>query len=506
MNNKWFALVLVAMISLSLLLIGFMAVLFVPWFAPTRHDIAAYWIATRFWYLGIVLVLIVPFALPYMWKAWKAWHFHSHEKSLSRATRTLVLETTSLIASARENRDNVDVAFSDRMTPTSVKVITSVMAAQRRSVQEVAPQPDTKELPAPAQPPFPTSVNYTDIRAQIPHGHILVGIGRLGVETKNAIVGACLWIVGLSGTGKTSTTVLRVEERASDGHYFLGVDPHWFKPESLYHAIYQSEEGQPLAYAPRFLKPMAKTAEEMKQILTMFLNEFNGRKGSTIAKPWKKITLLVDEVDALMDPTAKEGKEIADMLPSIARICGQEARNFNMGGIFISQQATGLAWLRKMALMIIVHQLLMESEKKLALNGDTEAIEDMKSWPIGRTYVYGVGFTEGPRTVQQPYFSAVPRIVDAVPPSQMEDLQPKQSSVEDMGRQWEAAQEAVGRDTDKQVVPNSFELKKLLSEIGKMKANGASNDAILRQYGVTPGGRNNQNLKALTEIISESEA
>jgi hypothetical protein len=80
-----------------------------------------------------------------------------------------------------------------------------------------------------------------------------------------------------------------------------------------------------------------------------------------------------------------------------------------MGGIFISQQATGLAWLRKVSLMVIVHQLLMESEKRLALNGDKEAIEDMKSWPVGRTYVYGVGFQDGPRTVQQPYFT---RVVD----------------------------------------------------------------------------------------------
>jgi hypothetical protein len=76
-----------------------------------------------------------------------------------------------------------------------------------------------------------------------------------------------------------------------------------------------------------------------------------------------------------------------------------------MGGMFISQQATNLAWLRKVALMIIVHQLLMESEKKLALNGDTAVIDAMKTWPIGRTYVYGVGFQDGPRTVQQPYFA-----------------------------------------------------------------------------------------------------
>ena len=107
-----------------------------------------------------------------------------------------------------------------------------------------------------------------------------------------------------------------------------------------------------------------------------------------------------------MDPTTEEEEEIKAMLPTIARICGQEARNFLMGGMFISQQATGLAWLRKMALMVIVHQLLMQNEKELACNENKEVVKDMETWPIGRTYVYGVGFSKtGPLTVQQPYFA-----------------------------------------------------------------------------------------------------
>lgn len=255
---------------------------------------------------------------------------------------------------------------------------------------------------------LPTEVLYNDIRGQIPRGHILVGIGRTGIETKERAVGACTWIVGLSGTGKTSTTVLRVEERAADNHAFLGVDPHWFKDDSLFHAIYETLDGESGPYANRFLAPMAKTPAESLKILKTFLAEFNARKGGQRSKPWRRITLLVDEVGAMMDKataTTPEEKEIIDLLPSIARICGQEARNFEMGGIFISQQATGLAWLRKVALMVIVHQLLQESEKKLATNNDAEVMGEMKTWPIGRTYVYGVGFgTEGPRTVQQPYF------------------------------------------------------------------------------------------------------
>lgn len=280
---------------------------------------------------------------------------------------------------------------------------------------------------------LPTNVRYEDIKHLIPQGHILVGIGLEGVETKPQAVGACLWIVGLSGTGKTSTTVLRVEERKQAGHSFLGADPHWFKDDSLFHAVFETLDGQPGPYADRFLLPMAKTPEEMLAVLNAFLAEFQARKAGQRQKPWRKITLLIDEVGSSMDKamaTTSEEKAIIELLPSIARICGQEARNFNMGGIFISQQATGVAWLRKVALMVIVHQLHQESEKKLATNNDPKVMEEMKYWPIGRTYTFGVGFgQEGPRTVQQPYFK--PTVVEStavIECDEMETLQPKKQT------------------------------------------------------------------------------
>ncbi len=281
------------------------------------------------------------------------------------------------------------------------------------AIENVQAFPSLKR-PAPIKPAdealalpgtLPTYVRYEDVRYQVPNGHVLVGVGQAGIDTREEHVGACVWIVGLSGTGKTSTTVIRVEERHEKGHKFLGVDPHWFKDDSLTNAL--------KPYASDFLMPIAQTPAETVNVLRFFIDEFKGRKEGRIPKPWQKITLLVDEVNALMDATTEEEKEIGDLLKFIARICGQEARNFLMGGIFISQQATNLAWLRKVALMVIVHQLLMESEKKLATNEDQEVMKAMKTWPIGRTYVYGVGFQDGPRTVQQPYFK--PTVVEADP-------------------------------------------------------------------------------------------
>lgn len=371
------------------------------------------------WLFGAVVVLIVIFTIRLVLRAHDIYHdivTRHHERQGQAAA---VQRQKLLIDQQRLKNQQLEVKIElERQLPLVIKYAlehghnitynskeglqVQNYLSNVHSIQGQLPGPGQEEN-APADE-LPTNVAYEDIRGQVPRGHILVGVGSQGVETKNKAVGACLWIVGLSGTGKTSTTVLRVEERAADKHGFLGVDPHAFKPDSLYHAIYETEDGQPGPYKDRFFMPMATTPEETRQVLQMFLDEFNARKAGQRPKPWQRVTLLVDEVNALMDATTKEEKAIAEMLPSIARICGQEARNFEMGGIFISQQATGLAWLRKVALMIIVHQLLQESEKKLATNNDTEAMAAMKRWPIGRTYVYGVGFQEGPRTVQQPYF------------------------------------------------------------------------------------------------------
>ena len=382
-------------------------------------------------------------------------------------------------------RPGYSTKFADSGT---IEIIAPMV--RTRVVEEEMREVEPLQIEAPRR--LPDRVRYEEIRSQIPQGHILVGVGASGVETKERAVGACVWIVGLSGTGKTSTTTLRVDERKQEGHKFLGADPHFFKGESLFHAIYEKEDGRPGPYKGDFLAPMGRTPEEILDVLKMFLDEFNARKSKRRPKPWQKITLLVDEVSAMMDKalaTTPEEKEIIDLLPSIARICGQEARDFQMGGIFISQQATYLAWLRKYALMIIVHQLLQESEKKLATNSDSEVMEEMKYWPIGRTYVYGVGFQEGPRTVQQPLFEPKMDNLSFLPRDPWEDL----------GRHPEGNGEDAGREKDASEDVTPLVLRRFLNDAGKMHAAGQSIDSILKAHGLTPGGRNNQNLKSLLE-------
>lgn len=288
--------------------------------------------------------------------------------------------------------------------------------------------PDQKQLGAPVDA-LPTRVLYEDIQHEVEPGQVIIGIGPNGVETKDEkLNGACVWIVGNSGTGKTSSAVVRVEERYNRKHKFMGYDPHWFKPDSLTNAV--------VGYSGSFLKPMARYPEEGLVVLEDFLARFNNRKYGREPKPWQPITLIVEEVNAIIDPTTPEEEEVAKLLPTIVRICGTESRNFEMGGIFLSQTATNLAWLRKVALLVIVHQMLMKSEIELAVGGyvTKEFVDDMKTWPRGRTYVFGINFGEVPHNVQQPYFekpqgSLEWRFEEVPEQSQQEQKQPPLSLV-----------------------------------------------------------------------------
>jgi hypothetical protein len=195
---------------------------------------------------------------------------------------------------------------------------------------------------------------------------------------------------------------------------------------------------------------------------------------------------------------------VMEKLKKIARICGQESRDFNLFSIFISHKGTGLAWLRSEALMVIVHQVLQFSERLVVCNQDREMARNMDNWPKGRSLVYGIAFLEGPRLVQQPVVKT--RVIDAT--VRMPDLPRKTLGKlsEDPARYRQEAQnlsedrrEATGRETD-EVFSCTLELKNILKEAGRRRDNGESIDSILK-----PGGRNNQNLKMLLDGMAMQE-
>src|SRR5215469_14954415 len=283
-------------------------------------------------------------------------------------------------------------------------------AGKARPSTKVTEEEPTAATGQSAQAQLPTYVRYEEIRPQIPHGRALVGVSGRGIETKEDSVRALVWIVGGSGTGKTNTVCIRVDDDDRRGHRFLVIDPHRFKKDSLYHAI--------KGYASQFLLPVAMEPEDVLATLNAFLQEFERRKaGGSWSYP---VTIIVDEVGSLVLDVDKDNPveaNVAARLKEVARVCGQEARGFDMGGIFISQDAAGLAWLRKRALMVLAHQVTMWSERLLVCNQNTMIARDMDTWPVGRTLAYGIAFPEGQLVVQQPVFQ--PRVLEAGPSHRM---------------------------------------------------------------------------------------
>jgi hypothetical protein len=261
-------------------------------------------------------------------------------------------------------------------------------------------------LPAGEDRGLPSLVRYTDIRHLIPSGHTLLGVGENRSIESRAF--ACLdtcWICGGSKTGKTNTVALKVEEAYTMGRRFIVIDPHKYKNDSLYNSI--------RGYADAFLMPVAQRHDEIMKALQAFLAEGKRREMGSAYED--EITLIVDEIGSLTGDKGKteEQKQLYSLLYNIARKCGQEWRGFGMSGMFISQNAVGLAWLRSFAMTIIVHKLLMENERRVATNNNMAIVRDMDTWPRGRVLVYGLDIEEGQLLLQQPVFT--PRMVDADP-------------------------------------------------------------------------------------------
>lgn len=342
------------------------------------------------------------------------------------------------------------------------------------------PQPKQDSLQQ-EEPRIPSSVRYEDIQSYIPKDHTLIGIGEGGkVDTREKEIKGLIWIPGSSGAGKSNTTGLRVQEDYERKHRFWGIDPHFFKSDSLSNLV--------KPYTDRFIEPIAHTQEDILHILELFIAEAEKRKAGGACWP---LTLLYDEIGSQVSDKPEDDieKQIIEKTKKAVRLAGQELRGFNMNLIAISQDAAGLAFLRKRALLVLGHKTVMMSERELVCNGRTDLARAMDEWPIGRTVVYGVAL-QGIFIRQQPLFT-VPKVVESVSSICLpEDV---------MGRHQEENGEATGNEKMPEKETDTLVLKNFLNEAGKMRAKGESIDGILKKHGIAPGGRNNQNLKTLLE-------
>jgi hypothetical protein len=68
----------------------------------------------------------------------------------------------------------------------------------------------------------------------------------------------------------------------------------------------------------------------------------------------------------------------------------------------------------------------------------------------------------------------------------------------------EDSRETTGRES-REIFSTPDALKTMLKEAGRLRDNGESIDSILKQLGLSPGGRNNQNLKMLLDARAAEE-
>ena len=343
---------------------------------------------------------------------------HKHRRELRESERHTVQLHLLQSRLHSDERGNYPVLLTANGTVVSVPSGNFAQNVPAHYAPHITHARDTRvsEVPnelleLPEAKTLPDKVFYEQVVNDVPQGHTLLGVGTEGVETREFPVLDTCWICGGSKTGKTNTVALKVEEAYNQGHWFIVIDPHKFKADSLYNSI--------KGYSQRFLLPVAQTHEEIMYALTYFLNEAKKRRDGGACEI--DIDLIVDEVGSLTGDKGKteEQQELYRLLYNIARMCGQELRGFGMHGMFISQNAIGLAWLRSFAMTIIVHKLLMENERKVATNNNMSIVRDMDNWPRGRVLVYGLDIPEGQLLLQMALFRG--RVVDSQP-SQREQI------------------------------------------------------------------------------------
>jgi hypothetical protein len=354
---------------------------------------------------------------------------------------------------------------------------------------------------------LPQLVRYEDVKRMVPAGHTLIGVGPGGrAITRPRDVNALIWIVGNSGMGKTNTVMLRIDEDSGLDTQFLGVDPHYFKEDSLAHAISGTK------YEARFITPtdapyengtrFASETNDIIQVCDAYLAEFERRRGGGT---WKRpLRLVIDEASALtFKPTSPREKDMVSKIQRVAQISGQQTRDFDMGCMLITQTATGMAWLRKYALVVYVHKLLMMNERELACNENRDIARAMDYWPKGRTVVYGIAFDEGLQVVQQPLLTRAP--ATAVK-EQVAFPLPQRGSKQAASEVSEASQEVPGSIGSEQADIPPDVLKKIILSIGKRLADGTSPDDLRKEFGIDGGRAHQQYNRGMDWISKQTES
>lgn len=381
------------------------------WLRAIWPSITEYWQEHYWWIVAVGTIIILGGTchkwVPLGWRAFKTLSDHGEQKKDRKAYRELMTVATAKL------QEGYNTKYANSKTGDVLEVVNPYVAGRVQRVQEIAgTEQRVAELPPPA--PIPARVRYEDVQSQVPPGHAILGVDGTGVKTcEFGKILTCL-ILGGSGTGKSNTVAIKVEEAIKDGWKLIVIDPHKRKTDSLYNRVKEYSYAFLHLDFPDLEEPMvdnvAQTDEQIKAVFTWFLAEFKRRLDQGVTPDDPSILIICDEVGNIAD---SDDEAIVKDLKKIARICGNESRGFGMAGWFMNQNATGIAWLRKVVMTVIVHKINMMSERRVACNENDALARHMDEWPKhGRVYVYGLSF-EVVYELQMPFKEQ--RVVESMP-------------------------------------------------------------------------------------------
>lgn len=381
-----------------------------------------------------------------------------------------------------------------------------------RQVDGASTQP--QQLPPPQG--IPDVIRYEDIAHEVPESMSLLGIhpsnAHLEIIPPEQL--KTVWFVGGSNLGKTNTVFGKVGDCVRWGCKVSICDQHAFKADGL--------TGKLSAYKQAFLHKPAQSDDEIKAAILSFLAEFQRRRDG--GEFTEKLLIVVDEVNGLCEHVVRVSREDAAMIYErygveikkerikmrvfiqlLVETCGYESRGFDMFGFFISQKAADLYWLRKAAMTVFVHGLLMKTEAMLACNENAEAAELVTHFKKGRTYCYGYEI-DHPMELQQPLYS-IPVVDSTVsgPISNTATLPyPEEEGGDTLGDRG-----GKQSDTDSFVQLSQAQKMKLLQVLECDGQQLGQNEIIRKVWGVEPSTRQGnaaaEELRIIRAYIAEHQ-
>jgi hypothetical protein len=367
--------------------------------------------------------------------------------------------------------------------------LTALPALKR--IESKDQEQDTAQLPE----AIPAIVRYADIRDEVPPGMSLLGIhpsnGELELSDWEKL--KMLWIIGSSSTGKSNTVFGKALEAVNHGARLLVVDQHAAKEDSLTRKL------EPLKAS--FLRSVAVSDEQVLSAIDAFKSEFDRRVHN--APCTQKIVLIMDEINRMARNDA-----LLAAIKEVVAIGGEESRGFCMYVWAISQKAVYLKWLRDSAITVIAHRVTRMEEAKLACNDDLKAARKLLTFPVGRSFIYGVDFDDLIE-LQQPLYDApvVEGTISAAVSEDISELSPREENGYSNGDSGEQGGKQL--DTPSGILLDQAQKMKLLQVLELDAQQKGQNDIIRTIWGQEPNTRQGQaaaeELRLIRAFIAQDQ-